>query len=91
MYISLFPNSFLFPHIANPHHFFQIMKNTLRILTRLFTLPFFGLFAQAAEQDNWYLAKSWDVPYANSVYLDINESGEGNLIYISTHRKHKSL
>ena len=60
------------------------MKNTLRILTRLFTLPLLGLFAQAAEQDNWYLAKSWDVPYASSVYLDMNESGEGNLIYVST-------
>ena len=59
------------------------MKNTLRILTRLFTLPLLGLSAQAAEQDNWYLAKSWDVDYASSVYLDMNESGKDGLIYVA--------
>ena len=83
MYISSFPNSFLFLHIANPHHFFQIMKNTLRILTRLFTLPLLGLFTQAAEQDNWYLAKSFDVSSARSVFLDMNESGKDGLIYVA--------
>lgn len=57
------------------------MNTKLQLLIVTICSFFLSHSIYSAEQDNWYLAKSWDLSEVMSVYVDMNQSGEGNLIF----------